>query len=229
MIDILKLRQVLLLHEKAFALLKWVGSQMRRGPLDLSRVHTNMGVGDASEEWIRRNLCNLPDEVRPSEDELIPFARLFASYLRTSFEIGKPLPSRRLSSCGCYCSFCSYLSSAPYLKPRSLSKRARETAVELKRIYLRELAQDTDLEVNHCVVEELADAGAPLARNAAMATYAKELIRRTEFVTQGEGVYALWREFAWVDGHPDRRFRLTAKAVEQAQASIINALHDRLA
>ena len=41
--------------------------------------------------------------------------------------------------------------------------------------------------------------------------------------------FSLWREFAWVHGHPDRRFQLTANAVERSQSKIIDALKDRLA
>jgi hypothetical protein len=226
MIDMLELRQVLLLHERTFALLRWVGSQLQRGSLDLSHVHTNMGIGEAAEDWIRRNLGNLPGEVRPSQDELAPFARLFASYLRTSFEIGE---KRMSSSCGCYCSFCAYVSNAPYLKARALSKRAYATAKELKRIYLQELARDIGVNASQSRLDELTSAESSLSRDLSIAAYAKELIRRTEFVTQGEGVYALWREFAWVNGHPDRRFKLTLNAVEQSQNIIIAALRDRLA
>ena len=120
MIDMSKLQGVLFLHEKTFVLLRWVGSQLQRGSLDLSHVHTSMGIGEAAEDWIRRNLDNLPCEVRPSQEELAPFARLFASYLRTSFEIGKKHLS---SSCGCYCSFCAYVRNCAALEgPHSVQE-----------------------------------------------------------------------------------------------------------
>jgi hypothetical protein len=229
MIDVSTLQTVLQLHEKTFALLRWVGGQLRHGSLDWSRDHADMSAGEAAEDWLRRNLHNLPGDARPGEEELRAFARLFASYLQTSFEIVRPEHGRRLSSCGCDCCFCSYLSSAPYLKPRSLSKKARATAMELKRLYLQELARDTGVSVNPERGAELTFGQSPLTRELALAAYAKELIRRTEFMTQGEGVYALWREFAWKDGHPDRGFRLTAKAIAQAQNNLLAALTDRLA
>src|SRR3990172_5128817 len=127
MIDVKELRRVLALHERTFALLRWVSGQLRSGTLDLSVIHTNMSFADAAEEWIRRNYQNLPEAVRPRSEEVVPFARLFASYLKTSFEIGKN--KRRASGCGCYCDYCSYLVNAPYLKARALSKKAHQTAM----------------------------------------------------------------------------------------------------
>jgi len=227
MVDMKNLEKVLALHDNAFALLRWVGSQLQRGVLDMAHVHTSTSAGEAAEEWIRRNYSNLPTDVRPSMDELRAFANLFASYLQTSFEVGTK--HRRVSSCGCYCSFCSYLSNTPYLKARSLPKKARETATALKRLYLQELAHDSGVAASQSTLEELASAKTALAREVAMATYAKELLRRTEYVTQGEGVYALWREFAWVDGHPDRKVKLTVKSVEHAQDSIVAEMRNRLA
>jgi hypothetical protein len=223
--DVTNLERVILLHNRSFALLKWVGHQMQRGSLDLSHVHKAMNAGEAAADWLCRNRDNLPKGVRPNDRELTAFANLFASYLRTSFEIGK---KNMASPCGCYCSFCAYLCNSRYLKPRSLSKRAHQSAMDLKRIYLQEIA----LEVGgsgRSILDELIVPTHPLAKAVAMATYAKELIRRTEFATQGEGVYALWREFAWSNGHPDRHFQLTATVVEQSQRSVIAELKNRLA
>jgi hypothetical protein len=221
-VNIIEFRKVLAISERTFALLKWVIDQLRSGSLDLSVVHTKMGFTEAAEDWIRRNQGRFPATVRPQPEDLVPFARLFASYLRTSFEIGKS--ERRVSPCGCYCDYCSYLSNAPYLKPRSLSNRSHQTAMELKRLYVQGLATDAGLAVSNEALDGLASPDGPLAKEVAIAAYAKELIRRTQFATQGEGVYALWREFAWVGGHPDYRFRLTAEAVETAQNDIATAL-----
>ena len=213
MADFATLATIVHLHEKAFALLRWVGRQMEAGVLDMSRVHTNMSVGEAAEEWLRRHLFSLPNDCRPAEEELPAFAKLFASYLRTSFEIGR---KGMVSSCGCYCPFCAYLSNAPYLKTRALSRKDRESARALKMIYLQELAREIGLTMRQTVLDDLTCAKTALAREVAMATYAKELIRRAAFISQGEGSYALWREFAWADGHPNRRFQLTVKGIDQA-------------
>ena len=59
-----------------------------------------------------------------------------------------------------------------------------------------------------------------LSEQIALATYTTELIRRTEFASQGVGILALWREVAWEGSEPKKKFRLNPKKVLAAEARI---------
>ena len=57
-------------------------------------------------------------------------------------------------------------------------------------------------------------------KDVALATWGFEMLRRSEFASQGEAVLALWREFAWEAGRPRRGFRLTARAIVEAERRV---------
>src|SRR6185295_8207526 len=80
-----RLEQVLALHEKSYALLRWVKGALRQGHLSFSTLHTSTDSTAAAEEWIRRHLTNIPVEARPKPDDMTAFSRLFAAFLVTSF------------------------------------------------------------------------------------------------------------------------------------------------
>src|SRR5262245_32623831 len=135
MFDEVKLTQVLRLHEQSYALLQWVRGALDRGSLSFSVVHRSTDSAVAAEEWLRRHRDNLPSEARPTADELPRFARLFAAFLMTSFELQANARTAR-PTCGCYCWFCRYLVAGPKLRPRNPSRNARKVALELKELYL---------------------------------------------------------------------------------------------
>jgi hypothetical protein len=226
MLDLKKLEATLVLHEKTFALFRWVSKRIRDQALAISHIHGKLSDVDIAIEWLQKNYDNLPKEIRPSLNEVSAFAHLFVSYLKTSFEFDNGYIR---SPCDCYCSFCAYLCNAPYLKIRALSKKSRKTAEALKRLCLEEIAESIGESVNCAVTRKLTSDKSPIARELAIATYAKELIRRTEYTTQGEASYALWREFAWIDGHPNRDFHLTANLILRAHGKIIAVLKARCA
>jgi hypothetical protein len=224
MLDMKKLESTLSLHVKTFAMFRWISKRIRDQALAVSHIHGKLSDVDIAIEWLLKNYDNLPKEIRPSLNEVSAFAHLFVSYLKTSFEFGK---NSLRSECGCYCSFCAYVCNAPYLKIRSVSKKSRKTAEALKQLCLDEIAESIGESVHCAVTRKLTSDKSPIASELAMVTYAKELIRRTEYATQGEANYALWREFAWTDGHPNRDFQLTSHLILQAHGKIIAALKAR--
>lgn len=217
-----QLRTVLTLHEKSFALLRWVRSSLRTGRLSFAVVHDNTDSATAASEWIRRHLRNLPAGARPPEEQLDVFGRLFVSFLTTSYKLN-PTSVRLTTSCGCYCSYCAFLQASPHLDPRNPSKRDFQTAQELKHIYLGKLASELQVTSPTAAIQQVISSK-ELAEPVALATWGAELIRRSEFASQGEAVLALWRQFAWKEDKPKSKFKLTADLLLAAEKDIVASL-----
>ncbi|MCP4104541.1 MAG: hypothetical protein GY749_03235 [Desulfobacteraceae bacterium] len=216
------IEHVIELHEKSYKFLKWVNNSLSHGVLKFDVVHNAMSTSDASREWIKRHFYNIPLDIRPDEDHIDEFAHLFASYLTTSF---KPIKPRYIlkSYCGCYCTVCSYLVSVAYLIPRKLTKKARKYALELKHICLSSLAEELELALTDSEINQLLK-NRELSEKISMLTYCNELVRRTQFVSQGEGVLVLWREIAWEKTAPKKGFRLKTNDILNAEKMIMGKM-----
>ena len=191
MFDQQQVSRVLRLHEKSYALLRWVKASLRTGRLSFAIVH---GASDSSaaaaREWIGRHLANIPDDARPEQVDVPTFARLFVSFLTTSFQLTTS-SVKRVSDCGCYCEFCSYLRAGPGLDVRTPTKKHVATALELKRIYLARLASELTPQPPQALFEAVLGRS-DLREQLAVATWGAEMLRRSEFSSQGEPVLALW-------------------------------------
>jgi len=224
MLDPTELAEAIELQRKSYELLHWVGKSLKKGVLLFDVVHDAMSTSHAAKAWIERNLDNMPEAVRPNRDQIERFARLFASYLRTSFDLRRKPPMRLTSPCKCWCPYCTYLAAADHLTPKKISRHAKEAAGELKRIYLRELARELGLEPSQEQIDRLVS-DESLSPALAMAAYARELIRRMHFASQGTGVLALWREFAWKkQGSPIPGFRLDLDAILESERRVADQL-----
>jgi len=202
-----EIRQAVRLQEKSYRLLRWVGRQLKSGAVKFDQIHQAMSMGEAARQWLGRHWDSLPQDARPERrEELEPFAYLMASYLATSFEL-KPREPYLETYCGCYCPWCSYLAAGPRLKVRKVTKKARRDAQELKAVYLQGLAEQRG-EGHH----------------VSLATYGNELVRRTRYASQGEGILVLWREIAWEGHRPKKDFRLQADLIWQAQEHLLEAI-----
>jgi len=219
MFDRNKLKTVVDLQERSFGLLRWVNRGMIAGTLRFDAVHGALSLADAAEEWVRRHYGMIPESVRPPLDQVRPFSHLFASYLATSYEVAD---TRTVSEQpGCYCDFCRRLIAVKNLRPRRPSKKARKEARALKLVLLRRLAAEMAIAANEVEFERLLDEPGDLAAAISWATYGQELLRRSEFASQGEGVLVLWREIAWDDhGRVSPKFRLTHEAFLAAEATV---------
>ena len=69
---------------------------------------------------------------------------------------------------------------AKHLRARNPNKKAHAEALQLKQAYAEGLGIDPNPVL--------------MTRDLTVATYAHELIRRSKFASQGEGVLVLWRE-----------------------------------
>jgi hypothetical protein len=222
MFDEQQMTRLLALHSKSYALLRWVKESLRTGRVSFSVVHDAGDSFAAAEEWFGRHWANLPEDVRPAQPDVPILARLFVSFLATSFLLNRS-SLRRVSPCGCGCPFCSYLQVGPNLDLRTPSKKDFERATQLKRIYLSRMASELTLQSSHRAIEVVL-ARSDLRESLAIATWGAELLRRAEFRSQGEAVLALWREFAWSNGKPNRTFKITARAVCAAERLICDSL-----
>lgn len=189
---------------------------MKKGHPPLSRVGEALAFSDAAAEWIRANRSNVPEEFRPEAGELEAFSHLFVSYLATSFEV---VDRSAVRACpGCWC--CVYWITNKHLRRRDPDKKARATARELKLLYLRRLAEESRRPLSDAELSKFIGDNQDLADALSLATYAHELERRSRFASQGEGVLALWREIAWKEGRPDKKFRLKPEKIIQAEADL---------
>jgi hypothetical protein len=220
MFDRERLETLLDLQARSYALLRWVNERVQAGSLRLEAIHGGLDEGAAALNWLRRNASVLPADARPPEGALEPLAHLFASYLTTSFE---PARTKWVTD-GCRCGFCSYLVAAPNLRARTPSAEDRRVARELKLDCLEELAAEEGLALFREELAALIRQAPALVRSLAMVTWAREVARRSEFRGQGSPVLALWREFAWKDGRPDRDFELTTEAVLEAERVLRSGL-----
>ncbi len=216
------LSTVLELQEKSFALLRWVRGALRDGRLSFAIVHTNADSAIVAQEWIERHRAGIPADARPNAAQTTMFARLFVSFLTTSFRL-KANAIRIVSDCGCRCSCCSYLQAGPNIELRTPTKKDFGTARELKQIYLRRLSAESGSEISPAAIEAIF-ANSSLGASLSAATWASELIRRSEFASQGTAVLALWREFAEQQRSSKGQVRMTAKTFIDAENLILAAM-----
>lgn len=178
------------LHERSYRLLLWLNAALRRSAVRYDEMHGVLSSAEAAREWLTAQDKSLPADLRPKEAERAAFASHFVSFIQTSFEV---VDQMLVPSCpGCTC--CGFKKiGRRHLKARSLGPRAKETARELKRIYLESLAkaQGRPLtpEKSASMIED-----PELGADVTAATYGQELLRRSSFRSQGEAVLALWRE-----------------------------------
>ena len=224
MLQIEELTRIVDLHQRSYSLLNWVRDQLDANTLDFTATHEAMSASEAARDWVSRNLGHLPEDIRPASDDLDEFSHLFSSFLATSFELIESPQSRLYSSCGCFCSMCAYLTAGDRLKTRKIKQKAPAEAVAMKKLYLQSLAKELDL-ADSPRTPALALDDASLHLDLAKATYATELLRRSEFASQGEGSLVLWREFAWKDGvKPLKNFILSADDLIKSEQKIIQFL-----
>lgn len=224
MFDQKQLETVLRLHEKSYELLKWVKTALQQRMINFSVLHTTTDSASAAAEWIQRHLANIPNATRPEMSEVPLFSRLFVSFLQTSFDLSANTQIRTTTN-SCCCGFCTVIRMGPNLVPRTPSKRDFKTAAELKQLYLQRVATDCQIpNIGEVVMKVLSET--KFGIELSIATWGAELVRRSQFASQGEAVLALWREFAWKDSNPIRDFTITATLILKAEQAIVQRINE---
>ena len=212
--------QVVDLHRRSYNLLRWLSTAISKGIIQFDRAHDYMDEAAAAKEWIERHFLNLPRSCRPTIDYLEPFARFFATYLTTSFELVEKPGKQLTSSCGCYCPICTYLVSAPHLRVKKISRRDKVRARRIKIAVLQQLAGEHNTHLDQQQAEKLIDSPNS-AVDVSTITYGQQLVARTHGRSEGPAVLALWREIAWdKTGAPKKDFQLEAEDILSAEESI---------
>ena len=216
MLDANELEKVVELQARSYALLQWVRDQMDAGTLDVSTVASATAFYPVAHAWIGRNLGSLPAHARPAEGDIEPFTHLFVSFLTTSFALPAP-GTVRPTLAGRYA---DWFKPASLLKARTPDKKAVASAAQMKDLTLTALAADVGIALAYeARVRLITDPATAL--DVSFVAYGRELIRRSQFASQGEGVLVLWREIAWAGGKPSKKFALTADRIREAQENLI--------
>ena len=231
MFDPDELNKVIELHQKSYNLFIWLnkkirefGRQSKENTL-FDEVHEKVSFFKGCFAWIDRHLGEFPPDARPARSDIEPFAHLFTSYLKTSFVVSDKVKvvDRGIR---CWCPFCSIFFDVTAFQLRNPDKKARQNAQKLKARYIESLAREAELSSVPSNIEEWIPKNPEISYNLSMATYARELIRRSKFASQGEGNLALWREIAWKDNRLDKTFKLSAKAIIDAESRILKKLRE---
>jgi hypothetical protein len=221
MFDHDQLKHVIDLQDRAYRFVLWASrlTHLHAGH-DAVERHAGKSTADAADEWISRNFAAIPPDVRPERHDIHRFATLVAGLLQTSFSIDPPGKEVR----GRPCEFCSMLGSILYL--RNPNDNDRAAAHALKMVAISTLTDELDLPLLRSEIDALINAPGAPAEDVAWITYAQELLRRSEFASQGTGVLQLWRDIAWENptqrgrGRIKDGFSLTAERVLLAQQRV---------
>lgn len=221
MFDRERLERTIDLQERSYQLLQWLNRGLTAGKTSLSTIHHATGFAASTRVWLERNHSSLPPALRPTADDIDAYSNLLASYLQTSFEV----VTGTLTWGGpCNCMLCLYTKKATFLKPRKLTPRDKDDAQALKIIYLEHLSTAANLPLLRRDFEPLLPRTDALAHALSLTTYVQELMRRSEFASQGPSVLVLWREIAWENHHPRQDFKLDADSVLDAEQRILTHL-----
>ena len=208
------------LHARAYNLLRWVSTAITKGVIQFDRAHDYLDESEAARDWIERHFLNLPPSCRPEFDQLEPFAKYFATYLTTSFELVKQPGVQVQSSCGCFCPICIHLAAAPHLKTIKLTRRDKQRTRNLKLDVLQRLAHENNARLEQQRALALISS-ANSAMDVSLITYGHHLVARTRGISDGPAVLALWREIAWDEkGSPKKEFQLNSEDILRAKESI---------
>lgn len=223
MLDAVRLKRVLRLHAKSFGLFRWLNDQLRRGVRPLGAVEETLAFAEAAAGWLRKNAANLPADHRPEPDEVEEMSHLFVSYVATSFEV---VDQAAVRACpGCWC--CIYWIRNKHLRVRNPDKKAIGEARQLKMLYLKTLAEEAGYPLTDAEVEKFYGARRDLWPAVSVASYLRELDRRSKFASQGEGVLALFREAVGeASDHSTGRAEFTPQDGVDAERSLKAALSE---
>ena len=225
--DAAQLDEAVAIHEACYGLVRWVAAAVGRGFVAFGTLHQYMSASEAAEAWIKQHFENIPPACRPAAREgpqLARFANYFASYLASSFEIVKEPASQLVFKGGCVCSYCAYFRAGSHLKMKKLRPEDKRRAERLKRDYLKQLALNYGIHASGAIVTDLLRQPES-SRDAALAAYAVQLLRRCAGLPTTPAVLALWREIAWTAANtPDKNFKLSAELIKTAEARLVKAL-----
>ncbi len=224
-----ELNRVLDLQNKAYGLLLWIDDQARHQPDLLSDENVGMWRFVAScEDWVRRMIGIFPRDLRPEENDIPAFAHLMSSFFNTSFHVEEKNESTWYRDPDNYkvwhrkklVSGSSALAHKTPAEKKRVRQKGEESAHNLQLIALEELAIENDVDLSTQQLKTLAH-DTKLADALNMYSYAHELVRRSQFSSQGAAVHAMWNTM-----DKKTRQKLNTEVIWQAREMLLNALRN---
>jgi hypothetical protein len=202
-----ELEKALDLQQRAYRLLIWIG---REQPtlLDVNALSSSA----ACALWVKRHWNVFPAEHRPELSEIDAFGKMLSSYLNTSFHLQGEAGALRLARGRAF----KNGQSRKYGQ-----RRDAQTAAELSKLALTYLAQDEGLQLTEESITAILNDEA-LSAAVGLWAYGCELVRRSQFASQGAAVHHLWTEL-----DEKKRRRLTAEEIWKARSILAAELKRR--
>jgi hypothetical protein len=200
-----ELEKALDLQKRAYALLLWIGKHAQQ-LLDQQALSSSTLCIDC----LKRHGDEFPTELRPGSSELDGFAKMLTSFFDTSFHLeGGDGSDARL------------VRGRKFKDGRNrkyAQGRAEQAAAELSRIAVASLAQDEAIAIEDEAVSAILKDDA-VASMVSLWAYGCELVRRSQFSSQGPAVHRLWLEL-----DENKRKRLNAEQIWKARSILVEAL-----
>jgi len=225
--DKAQLNRVLDLQNKAYGLLLWIDDQARHQPDLLSEKNIEAWRSVAScEDWIRRMIGIFPRDLRPEETDLVAFSHLMSSFFNTSFHVEEKNESTwyrdpdnyKVSHRKKLVAGSSALANKTPAERKRIRQKGVESAHNLQLIALEELAIENDFDLSREQLETLAHKS-EISDALNLYSYAHELVRRSEFASQGAAVHALWNTM-----DKKTRQKLSTEVIWQARETLLAAM-----
>ena len=220
-----EIRRLVAMQHRSYLLLKWMAKAVSEGFVNFETAHDYSTLPEAAKGWILGHYLNIPDNARPSREDLTTFCAFFSTYLTNSFDLVSN-PGKQLYSPGahCFCPMCSWLADAPNLKTKKVQSADKRRAKKMRVNALLNLAAAHRLSVNEKGIVELVD-DPKTSEDTSLLAYGCDLLQRGKGIANGPAVLALWRGFAWnQSGSPKREFQLKAKLIGDAENRLLALL-----
>ncbi len=222
------IERILRLQHSAYELLLWLNKRAEHEQEILSDHNLEKWrFAESCETWIRDVYGMIPQALRPSQDDIPAFARLFSSFFQTSFRLVESAPTRAYDNWGEESGWVGsgkrkLMPGAPSGKKSAKGKaKVGESARELRLIALEELALENNLLLSRADLEVL-EKDEKLHDALVLWTYFHELNRRANFASQGEAVRSLWQAM-----DKKEREKMNADKIINARDSLVAALKSR--
>jgi hypothetical protein len=202
-------------QRQTYELLLWLKRRARTNRFLLTAEQLEaFDDGSACEEWVRCNLPNFPDHLRPRNDRVRSFAYVLSSFFRISFRVDEVRRQDEMET--------TLIAGTRGMKgrrhKRKVIQRKTADAENLRRWTLTSLAEECGLQLSaECF--DLAKADAELWQQLTRYAYGVELVRRCHYASQGRGVHQLWLEL-----DDAVRKNLTAETIWQVRERLLSWL-----
>ena len=218
------IERILRLQNSAYEFLLWLNKRAESDGEILSDHNLeSWRFGESCEGWVRDRYGMIPQTLRPAQDDIPAFARLFSSFFQTSFRLVEAAPARVYGGWGEESWGSSgkrkLMPGAPGGKKSAKGKiKVEESARELRIISLEELARKNDLQLSRAALERL-EKDETLHDALILWTYFHELNRRANFSSQGDAVRSMWQAM-----DKNEREKMNADKIIKARDSIVATL-----